>query len=283
MKLLFLVKEGVVGLKRARVTALISVVSITLSLTLMGIFYLGGYNFKNIFLRFYQQIEIEAFLEPGLSDKRITELKKEIGKEALVETVRFISSRQALEEFKKSFGEDISYVLEENPLPASFRIVLSPRYSSPEVIETLARKIDRLPGVEEVIYQKAIIEFVHKYFGLGLIVAGFFALLLLVIITILIFNTIRLTIHSRMEIIHIMRLVGATNRFIKGPFIIEGILQGLIGGGLALGLVMLSVRIIRGIFYPQLIVPQTLTPFLIGMGLLLGLVGSYLSVNKYLR
>jgi len=283
MKILFLLKEGVVGLKRARLTALISVVSITLSLTLVGIFYLTGYNFKNIFLRFYQQIEIEAFLEPGLSQKRINELRKEIEKESLVEKVRFISTKQALEEFKKSFGEDISYVLEENPLPPSFRIVLSPKYSSPEVIDALARQINRLSGVEEVIYQKAIIEFVHKYFGLALIIVGFFAVLLLVIITVLIFNTIRLTIHSRMEIIQIMRLVGATNRFIKSPFIIEGILQGLIGGGLATGLVMLSIKIIRGIFYPQLVVPQMLSLSLIGMGLLLGLMGSYLSVNKYLR
>jgi cell division transport system permease protein len=283
MNFFFLIKEGIVSLRRARLTALISVITICLSLTLIGVFLLAGQNVKDIFVRFYKQVEIEVFLEPSLSDRQIKDLKKKIEDGPQVSEVKYISRQQALEEFQKTFGEDLSNVLSENPLPASFRIVLKPSYSAPSVVEDFAEKTRKLAGVQEVLYQKEIITFIQKYFSLTILFIGFLAIILFIIITILVFNTIRLTIHARTDIIQIMRLVGATNFFIKSPFIIEGIIQGIFGGFLAWGLLSLLSKFVQSIIYPELVVASHLYLLIIGLGIAFGWIGSYLSVNKYLR
>ena len=107
-------------------------------------------------------------------------------------------------------------------------------------------------------------------------------MVLLVIITVLVFNTIRLTIHARRTIIQIMKLVGATNYFIKGPFILEGILQGFIGGGISAALLWALSEIIKNMIFPELAVTTYLFPILVVFGILLGFIGSSISVNKYL-
>ncbi len=283
MSFFFLLKEGVVGLKRARLAAVITIVSICLSLSLFGSFTLVGYNLQDVFNRFYKKIRLEVFLDPSLNLNQLEKLKAKIHRNPEVEAVEYISSQAALEEFQKTFGQDLSGVLKTNPLPASFRVVLHPRYTAPERIEQLANRIRQLPGVQEVLYQREVVRFLHKYLGLGIIVLLVFALLILVVITILIFNTIRLTIHSRMNIIEIMQLVGATNLFIKSPYIIEGMLQGLLGSLLAVGILALFVNFIRDVFYHGIQVPPHLYPFLLILGTVLGLLGSYISVNKYLK
>jgi cell division transport system permease protein len=106
---------------------------------------------------------------------------------------------------------------------------------------------------------------------------------LLAVIIILIFNTIRLTIHARSAIIQIMRLVGATNLFIKTPFIIEGILQGLAGGILGGSIVILIGHLIRDIILPETAIPSILFYAILATGVFLGFIGSTISVNKYLN
>lgn len=283
MNLLFLFKEGVVGLKRARFSALISIISIGLALTLLGIFTLVGQNLKDIFFRFYKQIEIEAFLDPTLKNKEITSTQIRIKGMDQVEEVIFISRQEALEEFQRTFGQDLQSVLKENPLPASFRIRIKSSYSSPDIIEHLVTQISKLRGVQEVIYQKEIVRFLHKYLKIGVLLAVSFAIILLIVIIILIYNTIRLTIYARRSIIQIMRLVGATNRFIKTPFIIEGILQGLLGGTLGAGIVILIAHAIRDVFFSEILIPFYLFYSIIATGIFLGLIGSTISVNKYLK
>ncbi len=283
MNLLFFLKEAFVGLKRAKISALITIVSICLSLTLIGLFTLLGLNLKDIFFRFYKEIEVEIFLEPKISEDQISKLIAEFQNYSEVKNVRFVSRQEALKEFQDIFGTDISGVLTENPLPASFRLTLKSSFSKPETVEKLTSKITELPGIQEIIYQKEIINFIHKYFTISLIIIGLFAIILIVIMTILVFNTIRLTIYARRNIIQIMKLVGATNFFIKGPFIFEGILQGLIGGILSILLVWSTTLIVKNILLSDLFVSAYLYTFVIGLGIFFGLIGSYLSVNKYLK
>ncbi len=283
MNLLFFLKEAFIGLKRAKISALITIVSICLSLTLIGLFTLLGLNLKDIFFRFYKEIEVEIFLEPKISEDQISKLIAEFQNYSEVKNVRFVSRQEALKEFQDIFGTDISGVLTENPLPASFRLTLKSSFSKPETVEKLTSKITELPGIQEIIYQKEIINFIHKYFTISLIIIGLFAIILIVIMTILVFNTIRLTIYARRNIIQIMKLVGATNFFIKGPFIFEGILQGLIGGILSILLVWSTTLIVKNILLSDLFVSAYLYTFVIGLGIFFGLIGSYLSVNKYLK
>ncbi len=283
MSLLFLMKEGLMGLKRARVSALIAILTIALALSLFGGFGLIGQNVKDIFLRFYTKVELEVFLSPSISSENIRALENDIRKNPHVSKVTYVSREDALQEFQKSFGQDLSGVLDNNPLPASFRVVIKPDFSSPQIIETLSEGLKKMAGVEDVLYEKDIVRFVHKYLTVAIVLVLVVAAVLLLVITILIFNTIRLTISSRKEIIQIMRLVGATNFFIKSPFIIEGVIEGLVGSLLSAGLLLLFSEIIKDVFFSELSVPENLFLVLIVLGTLLGWLGSYLSVNKYLR
>jgi cell division transport system permease protein len=283
MNLLLFFKEGLIGLKRSKLSAIITIISICLSLTLIGIFTLFGQNLKDIFFRFYKEIEIEVFLEPDVTDQQISRIDSAFRRFYELKSARFISRSEALQEFQKIFDTDISGILDENPLPASFRLTMKSDYSTPAEIEKIVGQINNLAGVQEVIYQKEIITFIHKYFNISIIIIGMLALTLLIVITILVFNTIRLTIYARRDIIQIMKLVGATNYFIKGPFIFEGMLQGLIGGGLSLLLVWLITKLVKNIIFPELSISHYLYLFIIGLGVFFGLVGSYFSVNKYLK
>ena len=270
-------------MKRARFSALISIVSIGLALTLLGLFALLGQNLKDIFLRFYRQIEIEAFLEPAVNDQELNSLKSKIQGMDQVEEVIYISREEALKEFQDTFGQDLQQILTENPLPASLRIKIRSDFSSPQVIDNLVSQIKSFKGIQDVIYQKEIIRFLHKYFKIGVMLITSFTLILLAVIIILIFNTIRLTIHARSTIIQIMRLVGATNLFIKTPFIVEGMLQGLAGGALGGGIVIMIAHLIRDMIFPETIIPSLLFYAILLAGIFLGLVGSTISVNKYLK
>jgi cell division transport system permease protein len=283
MRLFLFLKEGIIGLKRARLSAMISIISLCLALTLIGMFVLTGLNMKDVIYRFYRQIEIEVFLEPNLSSQNRNRLKQEIQRFPQISEVNYISREDALKEFQEIFGEDLQSIISENPLPASYRIVISSDYSNPATVDQLARDIGTLEGVQEVIYQKEIIRFLHKYLRLGIAVTFIFAMILLIIITILIFNTIRLTIYARRNIIQIMKLVGATNYFVKGPFIAEGFLQGVIGALLSSALLWGMGEIIKGAIFPQLLVTPYLYALIVGMGILLSLIGSQISVNKYLQ
>ena len=137
MNLFFLIKEGFIGLKRARFSALISIISIGLALTLLGLFALLGQNLKDIFFRFYKQIEIEAFLEPTLDNKGLNSLKTKIQGMDQVEEVIYVSREDALKEFQQTFGQDLQQLLNENPLPASFRIKIKSDFSNPLIIDNL--------------------------------------------------------------------------------------------------------------------------------------------------
>ena len=282
MKLFFFIKEGFIGLRRARLSALISIISLCLALTLMGIVFLTGINLKDVVFRFYKQIEIEVFLAPDITSRQKEKLKDRIEKYPQTAKLVFVSREQALQEFQEIFGEDIQGILNENPLPESFRIILKADYSDPASVSDIALALSGLDGVQEVIYPKELIRFFHKYFELAVIISLIFIITLLVIITILVFNTIRLTIHARRNIIQIMKLVGATNSFVKGPFIFEGILQGLIGGGISILLLWGLYRLIQNMIFPELVLVNYLFPAIAVLGVLLGLIGSSISVNKYL-
>jgi len=242
-----------------------------------------GQNLKDIFFRFYKQIEIEAFLEPTLDNKSLNSLKTKIQGMDQVEEVIYVSREDALKEFQQTFGQDLQQLLNENPLPASLRIKIKSDFSNPLIIDNLVSQIKALKGIQDVIYQKEIVRFLHKYFKIGVLVITSFALILLAVIIILIFNTIRLTIHARSAIIQIMRLVGATNLFIKTPFIIEGILQGLAGGILGGSIVILIGHLIRDIILPETAIPSILFYAILATGVFLGFIGSTISVNKYLK
>ncbi len=282
MKILFLIREGLAGFKRARLSAVITIITVMLSLSLIGIFGIIVQNLSDTFQKLYTHIRLEIFVDPSITPDQIDSLASALLAMNVFENITFISPEKALQEFEAEFG-DISNLLDTNPLPPSFRVTLPGGYRRLQDIESIVKKIEAMEEVDEVQYQKTIISLMNKYFLLGVIVASAVGATIFLISTLLIFNTIRLTIHARKTLISIMRLVGATNFLIKGPFVIEGIFQGLIGSLLACGLLWLGIDFVRTAFFPELKIPLYYFAFLIATGTLLGLTGSYISIGKYLR
>lgn len=284
MKLLFLLKEGIAGFKRARLAATISIATITLSLALIGMFALLVHHLSAQFQQTYGRVQLEVFIDPVIDSAQRQLLESRIQELAAVEAVQYVSPEAALQRFQQDFGDDLLTVLEgENPFPPSLRVILKKEYAELEQVEAAVAAIRALPRVDEVIFQEKFIRLVNQYFFIGLIVATAIGATIFFIATMLIFNTIRLTIHSRKTVIEIMRLVGATNFFIKAPFVIEGLLQGLIGSLLAGGALWLLADLLRAFFLPGLAIPWMYYLFLCGTGILLGLLGSYFSIGKYLK
>lgn len=283
MKLFFLIKEGLAGFKRARLAAVISIVTIMLSLALLGIFGLLAKSLTNQFKQLYSQVHFQVFVDPSLSETQIQALQRKIYTIEGIQDVDFITPEEALADFQKDFGDELVSVLGENPLPPSLRVTLKPDYSKINQIQTVIQQIEGYSAVDEVVFQEKIVRMLNEYFLVGVTVSLAIGTTIFFISALLIFNTIRLTIHSRKTVIDIMRLVGATNFFIKAPFVVEGILQGLVGSLLACGLLWVFVDLLNNTFMPNLSLPNIYIGLLMFTGMFLGLIGSYISIGKYLR
>jgi len=283
MKFFFLIKEGFAGFKRARLSAVITVITITLALALMGLFGIVVHSLAGEFDRAYNRISLDVFIDPSLSGAQVAGLKQSLEAIDGVESVYYISPDDALKSFQQDFGGDLLSALGENPLPPSFRVMLSGGISPLASIEHIVKQIESLKSVDEVVFQKQIVRLLNRYFNIAIAIAVVIGGAIFFISIILVYNTIRLTIHSRKNGVEIMRLVGATDFFIKAPFVIEGILQGFLGGLLACGLLRLAGDVVKSTFYPGLSVPLIFFGLLLLTGTLLGWIGSAISVGKYLR
>jgi cell division transport system permease protein len=283
MSLYFSLVEGIRGFAKARLASLISVSSITLTIFLLGLLLCFNININIIINNIRARIELELFINVAASDDEIAQLKKQISQENGVAGIKFITRDQAAERYKTETGQDIYQILEYNPLPASFIITPLVEYRNSARIEILKRRLEVLPHVDEVIYQRPFLVALERYIQLGNIIMIIVSAVIIIIAMILIHNTIRLTIHARRNIIEIMRLVGATERFVRRPFLIEGIIQGLLGSLFASGILYYLLRAIKIFVYAYLQFDYNLYFALIIFAILIGLFSAWLSVRKYLQ
>ncbi|RMG62638.1 MAG: ABC transporter permease [Calditrichaeota bacterium] len=282
MRFWFLIKEGLLGLRRARFASLIALLSIALSLFLFGLFLSVAVNLSRTFGQMFRQVQLEVFVDPSLDAQALAQLRGQLAAHPAIARVDLITPEQALKEFQENFGQDLIRVLDENPLPPHFRVQVQEKYSRVEQLDQIVADLKKLPHVDDVLFQRELLRLINKYFYTGLIVAGLLGLIVFVITTLLIFNTIRLTIYARQQVIEIMRLIGASNALVKGPFIVEGIIQGVLGAVLAVGLLELVKHLFQSVFSTALYLPHPVWYALLATGALLGIVGATISVNKYL-
>lgn len=283
MTTFFLIKEGFAGFKRAPLAASITIVTVALALTLVGGFALAVQNLADEFERTYRQIRLEAFIDASLDDGQRNGLVQRIKDVAGVATVEYVSPEAALASYRSEFGGDLVEVLGENPLPPSLKIELQSGFSQLSAVEAIVKQINSLPEVDDVVFAENVLRLLNRYFDIGLTIAIILGVVIICIAVVLIYNTIRLTIHSRKTLVEIMQLVGATHSFIKAPFMIEGVLQGILGSLFACGILYWVGRFIRDLIFSNLHVPLLYFAGLVLCGAVLGLLGSYISVSKYLK
>ncbi|MFD2116953.1 permease-like cell division protein FtsX [Paenibacillus yanchengensis] len=294
-------REGTKNIWRNGWMSFASVSSMCISLLLLGAFMLLAMNMNYMADQFESKIQISVYLASDLSEEKITEVQNKIGNLEEVSKVTFVTKEEGLTDLKERMGEENREVLEgyendNNPLPDSFLVDVY----DPQIIAVTAKQIEALNVSEEeapiwkVNYGQGTVEKVFKITN-AVRNIGFVVVIGLAVTAIfLISNTIRMTIVARRKEIGIMKMVGATNSFIRWPFFIEGALIGFFSSLLTTVIVWLGydklydmVRMDLSLFMVSMKAPQDsmyiTALILIGLGTLIGIWGSVISVRKYLK
>jgi cell division transport system permease protein len=232
VQLLYFGRTSLRGLRGSPVTTAVAVVTIGVTLVLVGAFQLLLQNVEELLDDFGEEFYVTAYLEDALGAKEQRELEEKIRTVEGVEDVRSVSKAEALERFRDGVGQGAALLegLDENPLPASLEIFLLPESRSPEGMRIVAESIEGLKGIDDLASgQEWVDNFLRAFalvrgtgIGLGLILA----LATLLIVT----NTIRLAVFARRDELEILWLVGASRSFMNTPFLLEGFVQGAVGG-----------------------------------------------------
>ncbi len=282
----FLIKEGFTGLTRARFPSFAAILTIAISLTLLGMAYLIGSEMYSLLTTMRAKVKMEVFLLPSATEGDKATIEESLESHEAVAAFQFISKEAAAARFQEEFGEDIYEVLGDNPLPVSYAVDLTSSHQSSEVITAFVQELRHLPGVDEVRYRQTFLRLLERYYKAALVAGGVILAVILGAAILLVANTIKLSIFAKREIIRIMRLVGATDLFIKTPFIVEGIIHGILGAGAAL---LLLSGIISGTNYLFVGIVETDIqmgyPLIVGViitGTLFGLIGSARSIRLFL-
>lgn len=287
MSLSYTVKESFSGFTRTKLSTAISVVTIGISLLLLGIFAVISINTTRFIEMLRAKVEMEAFLQEPVSREQIGELVNRVLVVEGVDSLIFISKEDAAEVFKNEFGEDIKKVLDFNPLPPSFKIFVKPDYRTSAKAEKIFNELIAIKGVDTLIYRRELLELIDKRtqtinnvtLGLGLLIS--------ISAILLVSNTIRLAIYAKRKLIRTMELVGATWTFIRLPFLIEGMIQGIVGGLLASALLYAvleyAARLLATDFSTYIHMPPPFYVVVIVTGLVLGLIGAVISIVRFMR
>lgn len=237
MSVKYIFREGFAGIKRAKLAATTSIFSLFIAVLLLGILSRIGYNVYTQAMSIKELVQVEVFLF-DIDERTTNQIRQELEGEELIEQITYISKDSASAIMKNEFGAGAEDLVALNFLPASFRLDVNAE-AGVEPVENLASRIQNLRGVDEVEYNSALLKVLESNLSMFSLVGGGIGLLILLTALILVYNTIRLTIYAKRDLIRAMKLVGATNRFIRSPFIVEGILQGILAGSLAVGCVFL--------------------------------------------
>ncbi|HAA37726.1 MAG TPA: ABC transporter permease [Firmicutes bacterium] len=283
-------KEAMRSIVRNGWMSFASVAVVTVTLLILGSFMLLNINVEQITQEIKDQVEIVVYLDEELAGSEVEQLRVAVIQLPQVEEVRYVSKEQALARLQSQLGELVAGYEEEgrNPLRDSFEI----RTKIPEDIPAVAQTLQTLPGIARVDYGTDVVEKLFRFTGavrwVGLAFMGGLAFTALFLIA----NTIKLTVNARAKEIMIMKWVGATEWFIRWPFVIEGVLLGGIGALLpALALFYLYHEVVAwtkvNLFFLPLVPPQmvlvSITKLLLLIGITIGGLGSLLSMRRFLK
>lgn len=288
MSLSYVFKESFDGMRRARWSTLFSVLTVTIATTLVGIFIVATLGLGSLVQQLKTRVELEVFIDDSLDDRQIEDLEQRIRQLEGVDSVRFVSKEKALLAFRDLFGDELEEYLDllgSNPLPASFRIHLSDSYRSSEPAQRVVAALQAMPEVrpEDVVFRRDVLLTLERYIRLALWIDVALGIFLGAAAVFLVSNNIRLVIASKRRVIETAQLVGATNALIRRPFLLQGAVEGLLGGTIAAMVLFISVEVVQRQLPQFVLLREHVFLIIAALGGLLGLTGSWASVRRYLR
>ena len=289
MALSYTIREGLAGFSRAKFAAATAVMALTIALVLIAVFGLLAWQGQRVSQALEQQVgEVEVFLiradEPSAREVRIL-----LDSDNAVSSHEYVSVAEAQERFREEFGDEAEQFMDGEFLQASYRVRLRQGYTAPDSVDAAADRIRSHRRVEDVVYNTSLLARVQENLkavqmaGLGL------GLLVVLAALLLVGNTVRLTIYARRMLIRTMKLVGATDSFIRRPFLVEGISQGIIAGVVGAAIVYGLYRLLvfqlpalEGQAWPLGHPLPTLAGVVL-LGTLLGWMASAVAVRRFLK
>lgn len=280
MRLAF--REVALAFRRAPLLGVLGVVTIAFSLFAFGLFGLVAINIRTALREVEDRVEIRAFLVEGARDAQIDELMQRMQRNPAVADVGYVSPDSALSRARAEL-EEFRDVMDGAFLPGSVELRLKEGQRDPATVEEISRRLRTYPVVEDVRYGREWVEKLYRIRNIAALAGTVLGAVFAMVAVIIIGSTIRMAILARTREIEIMRLVGATNGFVRLPYLIDGTLKGVAGGALALAMAwgttsLLTASLMRTQFF-------TAQQMLLGVaaGGALGLLGSWFSVGRHLR
>ena len=262
-----------------------SVISISLVLLLVGIASLLMVNAKGVSDYFKENMQVSVMMKQTVSDEDALKFKETLDAERYIKNTVFISKEQGQRELAQQLGEDFLDVFETSPIPVSIDVTLEAGYVSADSLEVVRNEISKSSLVEEVIYQKSLVDALNANLSRISLILGVFIALLLFISFVLINNTVRLSVFARRFTIHTMKLVGATRSFIRAPFLVQAAFQGVFAAFLAIIALIVMMYFMRSEFQQlfeifRLDLLLTVIGIVLASGLAICLASTWLVVNK---
>lgn len=271
--------------RRLQSAYLSTVISISLVLLLVGVASLLMVNARSVSNFFKENMQVSVLMKQEVSDEQTQTYQAELDKMDFINSTRFVSKQQGTEEMKELLGEDFLDVFESSPIPSSIDLTLKANYVSSDSLGVVEKAILASPLVDEVAYQQSLIEALNANLHKIAIFLGIFILLMMFISFVLINNTVRLSVFSRRFTIHTMKLVGATKSFIRSPFLVQAVFQGLISAMIAIVFLIGILFFVRSqfaqlfeIFHLNLLL--LVLGIVIVAGVLICVVSTYFVVGK---
>ena len=288
------IKEALGGIKANKEAYLITIGITAISMTIFGIFLIAYYNMEVIVNKWREKFQFVVYLQDNISKKHMKNLKRHFSTIEGIDRYIYVSKDEALKKFKKRLNQNQTILdnLDVNPLPASFEIKFKRKYRQYNNIKSIAGEVIKFKGIESIEFGEGWLERIETILFFLKFIVWVVGSLICVGVIFIVSNTIKLSLYARKSEIEIMQLVGATDRFIKGPFLLEGILLGFFGA--ILSLVILYVFYVMFIENLQTLsffigsqsfsfIPLPIIACIILFGVLIGCVGSYISLKKFLN
>ena len=245
-----------------------SVISISLVLLLVGIASLLLVNARSVSDYFKENMQVSVMMKQNVSEDSARDFQKRLDRMRFIRSSEYISKEQGEREMAELLGDDFLSVFETSPIPVSIEVTLNADYVSADSLEMVKNEISRSPLVDEVVYQRSLVDTLNANLSRISVIIGIFIVLLLFISFVLINNTVRLNVYARRFTVHTMRLVGATKSFIRGPFLVQSVFQGLFSAFIAIIVLVAILFVIRKEFL-QLFSVFRLELLLLVMGIVL--------------
>lgn len=278
-------RETLAAFRRAPLLVMLSAMAIGLSLFVAGLFGLTAHNLQRALVRIEERVEVVAYLRDDVTQGQVEAAQSTLRALPEVAAANYVSkddalaaAMQDLPDFREVFND-----LDSNPLPASLEVRLRSGFRSSAEVEAVAQQLRAYPFVDDVRFGR---EWVDKIVSLRRIIAGGVSIIggaFAAVAAIVIATAVRIAVSARREEISIMRLVGATSGFIQRPFLLEGLITGLLGGGIAAGLTYTAYRIIDQSLYRIEWLPSWWTLAGIAIGAAFGFCSSVVAVRRHLR